>query len=425
MYKMKKIIVFSLILSLFLVTGCMNKEIEDNSVEKEDTNKSEIVKETESDNKNVEDDKIKEDKEDYRKIKLDEFKKALSSLKYKELPGDIGIIYEEVEKEAYISATIGNTDKGGFIRSKVIGAYKLPDTETEFKEDDKIIKSIYNLFGTISKSSIKSMSYEYFLNTINDSIKNESLDEYDLETNIFPAQNDNQFNQHITIKDNILQFIIVEDENRNLNKYEYKAINESGLNEEIKSWNDKLNLGLNEVASKMNRNLNVVNSDVYYDDTDFNMGDDIHISNIVESRKPVLLETNGTRFGNSRLTIQSEGSDYKEKLHYILDSVIPVYNEIFGLSINIDELKSYVECEEIYRDFFDNGGYLLQDIEYFDIEPLLGEPWIEKAIDNFSKYSSDKMASPSITVDTGYNNKNWIRVEIEIPFLINEDKESE
>lgn len=419
MYKMKKIIVFSLILSLFLVTGCMNKEIEDNSVEKEDTNKIEIVKETESDNKNVEDDKIKEDKEDYRKIKLDEFKKALSSLKYKELPGDIGIIYEEVEKEAYISATIGNTDKGGFIRSKVIGAYKLPDTETEFKEDDKIIKSIYNLFGTISKSSIKSMSYEYFLNAINDSIKNESLDEYDLGTNIFPAQNDNQFIQHITIKDNILQFIIVEDENRNLNKYEYKVINESGLNEEIKSWNDKLNLELNEVASKMNRNLNVENSEIYYDSTDFNMGDDIHISNIVENRKPVLFETNGIWFGNSTLTIQSEGSDYKEKLHYILDSVIPIYNEIFGLSINIDELKSYVECEEIYRDFFDKGGYLLEDIRYFDIESLFGEPYIEKAIDNFSKYSSDRMASPSITVDTTYNDDNWIRIEIDIPFMIN------
>lgn len=423
-YRRQKIIALPLIISLLLVTGCVSKDVENDTIDKVNDNKQEITKDNELENKSDsetnEQDKKKENKEDYRKIKLDEFKKALSSVKYKELPGDTGVIYEDTGK-AYVSATVGNTYNGGFVRSKLIGAYKLPDTEMEFKANDKTIKSIYNLFLTMSKSDISKISYDEFLNTINNSIKNEVLDENDLGVNIFPIQEDEQINQYITTKDNTLQFIIVEDENKNVNKYEYKVLDESRLNEDIKSWNNKLRVGLNEVANKLGRSLNVVNNDYSSEQTyDFKMGDDIYITNKVEYRKPVSFETNGSRFGNSTLTIQCKGSDYKEKLHYILESVIPIYNEIFGLSIKTDELKSYVECEEIYKGFFNAGNHLLNDIEYFDIEKsAFGEPSIGKAIDNFSKYGTDKMASPAITVDA---DENYIGVEIDVPFKINEIK---
>ena len=246
MFKGRKLTALVLI-SLMLLTGCSNETKPEEEL-KPAENANEVVKIAE------------EDKVSFNVV--DKYRTAFGELKYSELPNERGIVNIETSEEilgeeykTFVSAFSLETSDSNSINNVILAEHSI-HIEDKFKEDDLVLKAIYNLLKTQPSTVFGELSYKEFVEYLNKTLHINNNEDF-LVTNT-----DNEFirlirrNSKVTLT--VCNVDNIENEFKEHDKKNYSYENFLDL---MQNGNTRL---INDIATKLDLKIeqpNPVSSD--------------------------------------------------------------------------------------------------------------------------------------------------------------------
>lgn len=334
MFKRKKLTTLVL-MSLILVTGCSNGKKPEELKPIENGSETETVKVAEEDRLSFD--------------IINKYQTAFEELKYSELPNGRGIVNIETSEEilgeeykTFVSAFSLETSNNNSINNVVLAEHSV-HIEDKFKEDDLVLKAIYNLLKTQPSTIFNELGYKEFVEYLNKTLH------IDNNQDFLVTKTNKEFIRLIRRNSKVtLTVCNVSNIENKFKEYENKNYTYEDFLDLMQNGNTKL---INDIATKLNLKIeqpSPISSDKsvvgYVPKFKLPSGEVISIG-IVDGQNAENMRTFDINF-----KVKMEGN-IGTKLDTVLKTTTQFLHNKFGIDLDYERLVNDAKSYQILNNF--------------------------------------------------------------------------